>query len=57
MNPLTLEQIEDDDPVIYDPEFLICVSHITHNAIHYGDENLLPQLPVERAPYDTCPWR
>lgn len=57
MNPLTLEQIEDDDPVIYDPEFLICVSHITHNAIHYGDENLLPKLPVERVPYDTCPWR
>lgn len=57
MNPLTLEQIEDDDPVIYDPEFLICVSHITHNAIHYGDESLLPKLPVERVPYDTCPWR
>ena len=57
MNPLTLEQIEDDDPIIYDPEFLICVSHITHNAIHYGDESLLPRLPVERVPYDTCPWR
>ena len=57
MNPLTLEQIEDDDPIIYDPEFLICVSHITHNAIHYGDESLLPKLPVERVPYDTCPWR
>lgn len=57
MNPLTLEQIEDDDPIIYDPEFLICVSHITHNAIHYGDESLLPRLPVERVPNDTCPWK
>ena len=57
INPLTLEQIEDDDPIIYDPEFLICVSHITHNAIHYGDENLLPRLPVERVPNDTCPWK
>ena len=57
INPLTLEQIEDDDPIIYDPEFLICVSHITHNAIHYGDENLLPRLPIERMPNDTCPWK
>ena len=57
MNPLTIEQIEDDDPVIYDPEFLICVSHITHNAIHYGDEKLLPRLPIERVQNDTCPWK
>lgn len=57
MNPLTIEQIEDDDPIIYDPEFLICVSHITHNAIHYGDEKLLSRLPVERVPNDTCPWK
>lgn len=57
MNPLTLEEIEDDDPIIYDPEYLICVSHITHNAIHYGDENLLPSLPAERSPNDTCPWK
>lgn len=57
MNPLTLEQIEEDDNDIYNPEFLICVSHITHNAIHYGDENLLPRLPVERSANDTCPWK
>ena len=57
MNPLSVEEIEEDDPIIYDPEFLICVSHITHNAIHYGDENLLPRLPIERSPHDTCPWK
>lgn len=57
MNPLTLEQIEDDSDDIYNPEFLICVSHITHNAIHYGDENLLPQLPIERTANDTCLWK
>ena len=57
MNPLTLEQIEDDSDDIYNPEFLICVSHMTHNAIHYGDENLLPQLPVERSANDTCLWK
>lgn len=57
MNPLTVEEIEEDSDDIYDPEFLICVSHITHNAIHYGDEHLLPVLPVERMRNDTCPWK
>ena len=57
MNPLSIEDIEDDVDEIYDPEFLICCSFSTHNAIHYGDERLLPQLPVDRRPGDTCPWR
>lgn len=57
MNPLTPEDIEDDVDEIYDPEFLICTSPMTHNAIHYGDQKLLPQLPVERFPGDTCPWK
>lgn len=57
MNPITVDQIERDDNCLYDPELLICVSPMTHNAIHYGDERLLPRLPVERRPYDTSPWR
>ena len=57
MNPLTIEDIENDIDDIYDPEFLISVSFNTHQAIHYGDENLLPKEPIERKPYDTCPWR
>jgi hypothetical protein len=57
MNPITLEQIEDGDSVIFDPEYLICCSHNTHNAIHFGDESRLPQLPIERRPNDTIPWR
>jgi len=57
MNPLTIEDIEDDVDEIYDPEFLISVSFNTHQAIHYGDESLLPKEPIERKPYDTCPWR
>jgi hypothetical protein len=57
MNPLTLEDIEMDRDIIYDPEFLISTSLNTHNAIHFGDENLLPKLPVQRRRYDTCPWR
>lgn len=57
MNPITVEQIEESASEIFDPEYLICVSKRTHNAIHYGDKSLLPQLPVERTPGDTCLWR
>lgn len=57
MNPLTPEDIEEDCDYIYDPDLLICTSRNTHNAIHYGDVSLLPKLPIERRPWDTCPWR
>lgn len=57
MNPISIEDAEKDGEFIYDPEFLICVAPITHNAIHYGDESLLPKDPIDRFPNDTCPWR
>ena len=57
MNPITVEQIEESASEIFDPEFLICCSYQTHNAIHYGVQCLLPQLPVERHPGDMSPWR
>lgn len=57
MNPITLDDVLNDRDWIYDPEFLICTTHNTHNAIHYGDENLLITDPVVRKPNDTCPWR
>lgn len=56
MNPLTVEDIYDRNSDVYNPEFLICVSHSTHNAIHYGDSSLLQNMPKERCPGDTCPW-
>jgi hypothetical protein len=56
MNPLTKADLVHGDASILDPEFLICVSHRTHNAIHYGDERLLPQPMVERKPGDTNLW-
>lgn len=56
MNPITEEDIEDHSPYALDPEFLICTSRNTHNAIHFGDESLLIQLPVERSLNDTSPW-
>lgn len=57
MNAITLEDIQEGRDWVFDPEFLICVSLDTHNAIHYGDEKLLPKLPEERKPNDICPWR
>lgn len=57
MNPLTIQDIENVSDEIFNPENLICVSQRTHNAIHYGDENLLPSGPIERRPNDTCPWK
>ena len=57
MNPITIEDIECGRDEVFDPEFLICTTHATHNAIHYGDESLLPQLPIIRRKNDTCPWR
>lgn len=58
MNPITKEQILNDDPDIFNPEYLITTdSRITHKAIHYGDESLLMQEPVVRSKNDTCPWK
>lgn len=57
MNPITPRDIREFNPDILDPEFLITVSHSTHNAIHYGDKTQLVSAPVERRPNDTSPWR
>jgi hypothetical protein len=57
MNPITEDDIDERSPFLLDPEFLVCTSSITHNAIHFGDASILLQLPVERTRNDTCPWR
>lgn len=57
MNPISLEDVENDSPFLYDPEFLIVTTHSTHNAIHYGDSGLLIRDPIVRSPNDTCPWK
>lgn len=57
INPLTVRDIESESEFLLDPEFLICTTHNTHNAIHYGDENLLIRAPIERTKNDTCPWK
>lgn len=53
MNPMTILDLVHEDPDILDPEYLITVSHRTHNAIHYGNESHLPRVFVPRSPGDT----
>ena len=57
MNPISKEDILERSKYLLDPEFLISTVHNTHNAIHYGDEDLLIKTPIERTKNDTCPWK
>lgn len=58
LNPITVEDIYERRDCVFDPENVVCVSHRTHNAIHYGDIELLTiDEIVERRPNDTAPWR
>lgn len=57
MNPINGKDILNATDVLLNPEYLICVTHATHNAIHYGDENQLILGPIVRKPNDTCPWK
>lgn len=57
INPITEIDILDRSPALFDPENLVCVSFNTHQAIHYGDESLLPIISFpERTPGDTKLW-
>ncbi len=57
MNPITAEDIENNSEFMWNPEFLICVSFSTHNAIHYGDQSYLTRNQViERKAGDTKLW-
>ena len=57
MNPITAKDIQDESEYLLNPEYLITTTQRTHNAIHYGDEDLLLTMSVERTKNDTCPWR
>lgn len=57
MNPLLLKDFVENTEFLLNPDFLICTSFDTHNAIHYGDESLIIKSPVERTRNDTCPWK
>jgi len=56
LTPITLNDIKESTDALFNPENLICVSHNTHNLIHYQMKtNELEYKP--REPFDTCPWR
>jgi hypothetical protein len=57
INPISVKDIETKSDFLLNPEFLITITHQTHNAITYGDKNLLSRVPTERSRNDTCPWR
>lgn len=57
INPLTIEDVLNRDPKIFDEENVISTILLTHNALHYGDESILYQDPITRKPNDTCPWK
>ena len=57
LNPITKEDILSRTDLLLNPEYLVCTIQSTHNAIHYGDVNLLITNPIERKPNDTCPWK
>ena len=57
INPITVDDIVNRNPKVFDPENLILTSHNTHQAIHYGNEDLLILAQIERSKNDTCPWR
>ena len=57
INPITVEDVINRSPKVFDPENVITVSDNTHKAIHYSDSNLLIKGPVIRTRNDTCPWK
>ena len=57
INPITKDDIIQRSRNLLDPENLITTVKRTHDAIHYGDSNLLIRAPIERRKNDTCPWR
>ena len=57
MNPIQANDILQHSDMLLNPEYLICTSKLTHDAIHYGDEQILYQEPVTRTQGDTCPWK
>lgn len=57
MNPILKSDILGRSKFLLDPEYLISTTKRTHDAIHYGDDSLLLDAPIERTKNDTCPWK
>lgn len=57
LNPISIDDIVKRTKYLMNPDYLITTIHNTHNAIHYGDKDLLVVAPIERVANDTCPWK
>ena len=57
IEPLIVEDFKDLAEALMNPENVICTTHRTHNAIHYGTFEIADTSLVERTPNDTCPWK
>lgn len=57
INPITIDDIINCNPKVLDMNNVIVTRLSTHNAIHYGDKNILVLPPKDRAKNDTCPWK
>lgn len=57
INPIDREDVIERRSNLFDLDNLICVSPITHRALHYGDERALVSEPKNRYANDTCPWK
>lgn len=57
LNPIDITDIQDASEFLLNPEYVICVSSTTHDAIHYGDFSKVNDELTERKPDDTKLWR
>lgn len=57
INPISIDDIVNKNFKVFDMNNLVLTSHQTHNAIHYGADDLPQFEVVERKPNDTCPWK
>lgn len=57
MNPISANDIREATDILLKPEYLITTSDRTHNAIHYGNLDMLVTEFVTRTKNDTCPWK
>lgn len=56
INPIDEEDILQGTEAALSLDNLICTTHRTHNAIHFGDESQIVRPHIPRSPGDTKLW-
>ena len=58
INPITIDDLLNATDELMSLDNLVCVSYDMHQAIHYGDYEILGRYELEeRRANDTCPWK